>query len=93
MTMDVIRRHAVVRGVVQGVGFRASARSQARTLSLTGFARNLPDGTVEVEVEGPADRVSERLAWLQSGPRWATVTAVEVSDLAPTGGAGFELHR
>jgi acylphosphatase len=93
MTMDVIRRHAVVRGVVQGVGFRVSARSQARKLSLTGFARNLPDGTVEVEVEGPADRVSELLAWLQSGPRWATVTAVAVSDLAPTGGAGFELRR
>jgi acylphosphatase len=93
MTMDVIRRHAVVRGVVQGVGFRASARSQARKLSLTGFARNLPDGTVEVEVEGPSDRVSELLAWLQSGPRWATVTAVEVSDLTPTGSAGFELRR
>jgi acylphosphatase len=93
MTMEVIRRHAVVRGDVQGVGFRAGTRSLARTLSLTGFARNLPDGTVEVEIEGPADRVSELLVWLHSGPRWATVAAVEVSDLTPTGGAGFELRR
>jgi acylphosphatase len=91
--MDVIRRHAVVRGEVQGVGFRAATRSLARKLSLTGFARNLPDGTVEVEVEGPEDRVSELLAWLRSGPRWAAVAAVDVSALAPTGGAGFDLRR
>lgn len=91
--MDVIRRHAVVRGEVHGVGFRAGTRSLARRLSLTGFARNLPDGTVEVEVEGPEDRVSELLAWLQSGPRWAAVAAVDVSELTPTGGAGFELRR
>lgn len=92
MTMEVIRRRAVVRGQVQGVGFRAGTRSQARRLSLTGFARNLADGTVEVEVEGPADRVSQLLSWLESGPRWAAVDAVEVSELAPSGGPGFELR-
>jgi acylphosphatase len=90
--MEVIRKHAVVRGHVQGVGFRASTRSQARRLSLTGFARNSDDGSVEVEVEGPADRVSQLLAWLESGPRWARVDAVEVSESTPTGDPGFELR-
>jgi Acylphosphatases len=91
--MDVIRKRAVVRGQVQGVGFRAGTRSQARSLSLTGFARNLADGTVEVEVEGPADRVAQLLAWLESGPTWATVDAVEVSELSSIGGTGFELRQ
>ncbi|GAB3030673.1 acylphosphatase [Parafrigoribacterium mesophilum] len=91
--MEVIRRRAIVRGQVQGVGFRAGTRSQARALALTGFARNRADGTVEVEVQGPVDRVSQLLSWLESGPRWATVDAVEVSELTPTGDAGFELRR
>ncbi|MEO7006791.1 MAG: acylphosphatase [Terrimesophilobacter sp.] len=91
--MQVIRRRALVHGQVQGVGFRAGTRSQARGLSLSGFARNRADGTVEVEVEGPADRVSQLLVWLESGPRWATVDAVEVVELAPTGGGRFELRR
>ena len=87
------RRRLEVRGVVQGVGFRAGTRSQARGLSLAGFARNRADGTVEVEVEGSADRVSQLLAWLESGPQWATVDAVEVTELAPTGSVGFDLRR
>jgi len=91
--MQVIRRRAIVRGQVQGVGFRAGTRSQARALLLAGFARNRADGTVEVEVEGPADRVSQLLAWLESGPRWATVDDVEVSELPPDGRPGFELRR
>jgi acylphosphatase len=90
--MDVIRRRAVVHGRVQGVGFRVSTRAQARRLGLAGSARNLPDGSVEVEVEGPAVAVADLLAWLESGPRLARVEAVAVSAIDPTGDTGFALH-
>ena len=91
--MDVVvRKRAIVRGRVQGVGFRANTRATAQRLGLTGSARNLRDGTVEVEVEGAEAAVADLLAWLGTGPRWAKVTGVAVEDLKPTGAAGFELR-
>jgi acylphosphatase len=80
-----IRRRAVVRGVVQGVGFRASTREQARGLGVSGVARNLLDGTVEVEAEGDASDVEALLAWLREGPAWSRVESVEVSELPVSG--------
>jgi len=82
---DRVRHRAVVSGVVQGVGFRASTREQARTLGVSGLARNLPDGTVEVEAEGYRQDVDALLAWLRQGPPWSRVDGVEVSDLPVTG--------
>jgi Acylphosphatases len=90
--MDAVRKRAIVRGRVQGVGFRVNTRERARRLGLTGSAQNLPDGTVEVEVEGTEAAVADLLAWLGNGPRWARVTGVAVEDLDPTGGTGFELR-
>lgn len=90
--MDVVRKRAIVRGRVQGVGFRANTRAKAQQLGLAGFARNLADGTVEVEAEGSRAAVDHLVAWLKSGPRWAKVAAVDVSELDPSGGAGFELR-
>ncbi len=86
MTEDErIRRRAVVRGLVQGVGFRASTREQARTLGVSGIARNQLDGTVEVEAEGTRQDVEALLAWLRQGPPWSRVEGVDVSDLPVTG--------
>jgi len=82
-----IRRRAVVSGVVQGVGFRASTREQARTLGVSGVARNLLDGTVEVEAEGDRDDVEALLAWLRQGPPWSRVERVDVTELPVTGDA------
>jgi acylphosphatase len=82
-----IRRRAVVRGVVQGVGFRASTREQARALGVSGVARNLLDGTVEVEAEGDRDAVEALLAWLRQGPPWSRVERVDVTELPVTGDA------
>ncbi len=82
---DRIRRRAVVRGVVQGVGFRATTREQARALGVSGVARNLLDGTVEVEAEGAGPDVEALLAWLHTGPPWSRVEGVEVSELPVTG--------
>jgi acylphosphatase len=82
---DRIRRRAIVRGLVQGVGFRASTREQARTLRVSGVARNLLDGTVEVEAEGDPQDVEALLAWLRQGPPWSRVERVDVSELSVTG--------
>ena len=88
---DIVRRRAVVRGRVQGVGFRWSARSAAGELGLAGSVTNRADGAVEVEAEGPTDAVDEFIAWLRRGPAGARVTAVEVEQLAPTGDAAFRI--
>jgi acylphosphatase len=88
----VVRRRAIVSGEVQGVGFRANARAEARRLGLGGFARNRPDNTVEVEIEGPDAAVSAMVRWLRRGPRWASVDSVTVTEVEPRGSAGFDIR-
>jgi acylphosphatase len=89
--VEIIRRHAIVRGSVQGVGFRMNARFEARRLGLVGSAANLPDGSVEVEAEGPLADVETFLDWLRRGPRFAEVTSVIVIELEPIGEHSFEV--
>jgi acylphosphatase len=75
-----VQRHRVrlvARGRVQGVFYRASTREQARALGLTGWVRNLPDGSVEVLAEGPRERLERLVAWCRQGPPAARVSAVE----------------
>ena len=67
----------MVRGRVQGVGFRASAAHEARRLGVGGWVRNRPDGSVEVEAHGPRAAVDALCAWLAQGPRGAHVTGVD----------------
>jgi acylphosphatase len=88
----VIRRRAIVSGEVQGVGFRANARAEARRLGVGGFARNLSDGTVEVEVEGADAAVATMLRWLRRGPRWASVDTVTVTEVERRGSTDFDIH-
>jgi acylphosphatase len=84
------RWRIVVRGVVQGVGFRFSTRMEAARLGLVGYARNLVDGSVEIEAEGRAQELAELLSWLESGgPPSARVASVDVAVVTPRGGAGF----
>jgi len=66
----------IVSGKVQGVFFRASAREQAQRLDITGHARNLDDGTVEVIACGDAANIEELERWLQRGPAAAHVDRV-----------------
>ena len=76
--MSTVRRVAVVSGHVQGVGYRYFVRGLAGAAGLTGSARNLPDGRVEVILEGPAPAVSTVVAALD-GPRApGSVTRVDV---------------
>jgi len=90
---DVIRRRAVVRGQVQGVGFRFSTEGEADRLGVAGFVRNLPDGTVETEVEGTPEAVGQLLEWLAEGPQGSRVDGVDVVELAPLGEGGFETRH
>jgi acylphosphatase len=75
--------HAVVSGSVQGVGFRYWTARRADRLELGGYARNLYDGTVEVEAEGPEIAVDALMVMLWSGPPTATVTDVAVRSVVP----------
>ncbi|RPE75533.1 acylphosphatase [Vulcaniibacterium tengchongense] len=67
----------VASGKVQGVWFRASARERARALGLRGYARNLPDGRVEVLAAGSDDALEQLAAWLREGPPLARVDGLE----------------
>ncbi|MFH2115028.1 MAG: acylphosphatase [Spirochaetota bacterium] len=76
---------AIVRGRVQGVGFRYEARSVARALGLTGWVMNLDDGGVETWAEGPASAVKRYRDWLDQGPPGARVESVDLSEREPRG--------
>jgi acylphosphatase len=67
----------VVRGRVQGVGFRWFVREHARTLGLAGWVKNRPDGMVELEVEGPDAKVQELMTFVADGPDGAVVAVVD----------------
>ncbi len=71
--------HALVTGHVQGVFFRSSTAGVADCLGCTGFARNLPDGSVEVVAEGEQPDLEKLLAYLRKGPGRARVTGVAVT--------------
>jgi acylphosphatase len=77
------RVHMIVSGRVQGVCFRMNASMEARRIGASGWVRNLPDGTVELEVEGSADAVGEMIRWCRRGPAMSQVMQVAVTDQAP----------
>lgn len=71
------RLEAVVRGVVQGVGFRFFVEREARSFGVVGYVRNRSDGGVEVVAEGEKGLLEELLASLRRGPRGAHVSGVD----------------
>jgi acylphosphatase len=81
----------LVHGEVQGVGFRYHAIAHARHLGLVGYCRNRPDGTVELEIEGREASVLRMLRWLDTGPRYAVVAALEVTNITCTGESDFQI--
>ena len=90
---DLVAAEIVVSGDVQGVGYRFFAQRAAEELKLSGWVRNLPDGRVQVEVDGPRARVEELLARLRVGPRLASVADVAVTWKAASGSArGFTIY-
>jgi len=84
-------RRWYVRGRVQGVGYRNFAQRSAQALGLTGYARNLDDGRVEVYAAGPAGKIAELTPLLHRGPRWADVRGVEEQEAAVQMSASFRI--
>jgi acylphosphatase len=82
----------IVGGTVQGVGFRAACCARARSLGLGGWVRNLSDGSVEVQAEGPTHELSELQRWCGTGPPAAQVHGVSTLPLALTGEDWFEVR-
>jgi len=82
-------RRCYVSGRVQGVFFRASTSKQARSLGVSGYARNLPDGRVEVLACGPDAAVQQLCDWLAQGPPGARVSEVTCSPDDETPPDGF----
>jgi acylphosphatase len=83
MNQTAKRARVRIRGVVQGVYYRASARDEAQRLGLTGWVRNTDDGDVLLEAQGPADRLDALVAWCWKGPPAARVDDVAVTWLEP----------
>ena len=77
--MEICRR-CLVSGKVQGVFYRASTGEQARRLGITGYAKNLPDGRVEVLACGEEAKVRDLIDWLWKGPPAAKVTGGDVQE-------------
>ncbi|HOZ48519.1 MAG TPA: acylphosphatase [Candidatus Hydrogenedentes bacterium] len=71
------RLHVIVEGRVQGVGYRYSTVIQAQGMGLNGWVRNLADGRVEAELEGPRSSLERMLDWCRTGPSWAHVTDID----------------
>ena len=87
------RAHVLLKGHVQGVGFRYATADEARRRHLTGWVRNLDSGGVEAVFEGPDDTVRDMLRWCADGPPGAYVRDVQVSwDEPPEHGSRFEIR-
>jgi len=85
-------RHWIVRGAVQGVGFRFFVQRKANELGLHGWTRNLDDGSVEVYATGRPATLSKLAAALHTGPQTAQVRSVEEHDGAFENLSGFSIR-
>ena len=84
-------RRYFVRGRVQGVGFRWFVQTNATTLRMPGYARNLDDGRVEVYAVGTPEQLNELCGLLWRGPRGSDVRGVEEQEAAMEGLSGFRI--
>ncbi len=90
---DTVARNLVIRGRVQGVGFRYFALHHAQQLGVNGWVRNLSNGDVEVHAEGEPGQVEELARRLRRGPSFAWVSEVVESPAAVEGLESFTIRR
>jgi acylphosphatase len=79
-----------IQGRVQGVGFRYSAKSMARSLKVSGYVRNLPDDSVFIEAEGEEQGLQEFVRWCHVGPERAIIEKIDLKEGEPKNYQGFE---
>ena len=84
--------HIFVRGRVQGVWFRASAREKANDLNLAGWARNCSDGSVEIHAEGDKSSLEEFITWCRLGPAAASVSSIDLDWVPSESMVTFAIH-
>ena len=85
-------RHLLVKGKVQGVFYRASARKVARSAGISGWIRNTPEGHVEAQINGPEDKLEEFIRWCRQGPPEAIVTDVIIHHATQTDLSDFTIR-
>jgi len=86
------RFHLVVRGVVQGVGFRYYTNKEAKQLYLSGWVRNHQDGSVEIEVQGEEQPLTRFIEWVHEGPTRSLVESVTITEVAEEKDTGFSIR-
>jgi len=92
--MVTVARRFLIRGGVQGVGYRFFAQRAAAKHQVVGYVRNEPDGSVEVLAEGPASNMEAFKNELAAGPQWSRVEQLEEIDLDPSGNyTSFRVER
>ncbi|MCU0460089.1 MAG: acylphosphatase [Bacteroidales bacterium] len=82
-----------VTGLVQGVGFRWSAAREAWKLGITGYVKNMPDGSVYLEAEGSREQLDEFAGWCRRGPGMGFVDHTEVTEATPAGYSEFRIEH
>ena len=90
---QLLARHFLIGGKVQGVGYRAFAERAAQEAKVSGWTRNLDDGRVEVHANGSERQLDDFEGRLRQGPAWSDVRSVEVREAAVSSTAGFHIRR
>jgi acylphosphatase len=83
----------IVKGKVHGVSYRFSTHAKAIKLGLTGYVKNMPDGSVFIEAEGKEDAINKLIEWCYVGPPRAKVSEVDATESELKGYKNFELKR
>jgi len=78
ISMILISIHIKIHGKVQGVFYRAETKKKADSLHITGWVKNMSDGTVEALFEGDEDNINQLLDWCKQGPEMAKVEKIEI---------------
>ncbi len=82
----------IVRGKVQGVGFRYYTQKKALEFDVKGFVKNQPDGSVYIEAEGKSIDLETFVDWCRKGPMWSKVREFTISDIPVSGLTIFEIR-
>lgn len=82
-----------VTGLVQGVGFRWSAAREAWNRDITGYVKNMPDGSVYIEAEGTREQLAGFAAWCRKGPEIGFVDSARVTEYPPAGYSEFSIKH
>ncbi len=82
-----------VKGYVQGVGFRWSAAREAKNLGITGFVKNMPDGSVYIEAEGTEEQLKTFTDWCKKGPGFGVIESVEIESFPAVNFTEFRIEH